>query len=121
MRLFALPQRHIAAHGSTGMTLYPVPRPASAGDVQVVVVELAAGGRIGRHPAASWQTLVVTSGEGQVCGEDVESAPIRSGQAVVWAPGEAHETTTQAGLVATIVESEVEPDIDAFAELTAGA
>ena len=114
MHVIALPDRVIADHGSTGMTLHPVPAPPSDSARHVVVLELGAGGRIGRHPAAGWQVLVVTSGSGEVSGSDGVRVPIHVGEAAVWAPGEEHETSTHQGLVATILESDEEPDLAGF-------
>jgi quercetin dioxygenase-like cupin family protein len=67
---------------------------------------LAAGGVLGRHPAASAQLFCVVSGEGEVSGADGVAVPIQAGQAALWEPGEPHETTTRTGLTAIVVEVE---------------
>lgn len=114
MRVIRLEDRVITHHGSTGMTLHPVPAPPAGAERHVVVLDLAPGGKVGRHPAVGWQVLVVTSGSGEVSGADGVRRSITAGEAAVWAPGEEHETTTEHGLVATILESEDEPDLDGF-------
>ena len=77
---------------------------ASSGDAALSVVRLAAGGRIGRHPAASAQILAVVSGSGVVSGAEGEERRVDAGTAAVWAEGEEHETRTVEGLVAVVLE-----------------
>jgi quercetin dioxygenase-like cupin family protein len=77
----------IEAFGSSGVQGASLVR---ADGVAVTVLELAAGGEIGRHPAPSEQLLVVLSGAGTVSGEDGAWQPIGPGQAARWARGEEH-------------------------------
>lgn len=77
-------------------------------DAHLVAVTLAPGGVIGRHPAQGRQLLVVISGEAQVAGYDGTVKTISEGQAAVWEPGEAHETRSPGGLVAMIVEGDLD-------------
>lgn len=73
--------------------------------LHVVVIRLEAGGVLGYHQAASNQLFVVIEGEGMVCGEDRDDRqPIQNGQAVFWESGEWHETTTEHGLTAMVLE-----------------
>lgn len=97
-----LPDRIIGAFGSTGFTLGHV------GDgVHAIVIRLDAGGRIGRHPAVRPQLLIPVSGRAAVAGGDATPpVGIGPGQAVVWDQGESHETTTDAGLIAVILEGD---------------
>jgi quercetin dioxygenase-like cupin family protein len=80
----------------------------SVGDIRfladdVVRIELPPGGRIGMHPAVGEQLFIVVAGEGDVrSGSD--TAHVVAGDAVRWSPGEEHETTTETGLVAIVVE-----------------
>jgi len=80
----------------------------SIGDIRfvsdgIVQIELPAGGRIGLHPSADEQLFIVVAGEGDVrSGSDV--AHVAAGDAVRWSAGEEHETTTQNGLVAIVIE-----------------
>jgi quercetin dioxygenase-like cupin family protein len=58
-----------------------------------------------RHPAASDQLFVVVQGEGWASGDDGAEQAIAAGTAVFWPAGEEHETRSQAGLTAIIVEA----------------
>ncbi len=70
-------------------------------------VHLQAGGVIGFHQAVVPQLLLVVSGAGEVCGEDKVIHKVKTGDAVFWIKGEYHETSTNGGLTAIIIESEV--------------
>jgi quercetin dioxygenase-like cupin family protein len=88
----------------TGITVAPLTSPLAAGaPVQAAVFRLAAGGRIARHPAAVPQLLAVVEGNGRVSGDGGEHE-LRAGEAVFWDAGEEHETTTDGGLTAVIIE-----------------
>ena len=63
-------------------------------------------GIIGYHQATMPQLLLVISGEGLVRGESEEYCKIEPGTAVFWKKGEWHETKTEAGLNAIVIESE---------------
>ena len=86
----------------------PLAEFGSVGDVQfvsdsVVRMELPPGGRIGMHPAVDEQLFILVAGEGDVrSGSEV--AHVVAGDAVRWSRGEEHETTTQTGLVAIVIE-----------------
>ena len=77
-----------------------------AGSAHVVVIEIAAGGVVGRHPAVGAQLFAVVSGAGWVSGADRERMPIASGEAVVWEPGEEHESGSEEGMTVLVVEAE---------------
>jgi quercetin dioxygenase-like cupin family protein len=79
------------------------------GPTSVTVADFTAGGRIGRHPAASWQVFAVISGSGWVTGADDLRVPLGPGEAAVWEPGEPHESGTDGGMVVCIVEASVDP------------
>jgi len=72
----------------------------------VVVIELAPGGVVARHPAAAEQLFAVVSGTGWVSGDDGDRIPIRAGEAVAWDPGEEHESGSDEGMTALVVEAE---------------
>ncbi len=80
------------------VTIAPLTAP---GRMQAAVFRLEPGGRIARHPAELPQVLAVLEGSARVNGE-----PLRAGQAVFWARGEEHETTTEGGATAVIIEGE---------------
>ena len=100
--------REIERHGSRGMTHFRVAR--LRGDAAVSRIALGPGGVIGRHPAAGRQLLLVVEGSGSVSGADGVAHRISAGEAAVWEPGEEHETQTDDGLVAIVLEGDdVEP------------
>lgn len=96
--------RAVRQYSSQGFTLSPILK--SKGGVQVAATHLAPGGRIGRHPAASGQLLLVIKGEGEASGDDGAFQTISEGQAVFWETGEEHETRTDVGLMALVIEGE---------------
>lgn len=69
-------------------------------------VHLDENGLIGYHPAVVPQLLLVVHGEGWVRGETDEYIKVHSGEAVFWDKGEWHETKTDTGLTAIVIESE---------------
>src|SRR5579884_947081 len=95
--------RHITRFGSDFVLsgLFQSP------DLHVGCMRLGAGGIIGLHPAESPQLLVVVQGEGWVRSEDRPRTAIGAGTAVFWSRGEMHETGTETGLVAIVIESEM--------------
>ena len=105
MRIFSLAEltgTPISDHGSRGAMLS---RLAEVVDpTQIVTIRIEAGGGVGRHTATSPQLFIVIQGQGEVSGEAGEFVEIRTGQAVHWNPGESHETRTNAGLTAIVVE-----------------
>jgi quercetin dioxygenase-like cupin family protein len=114
LRFAAEVGRSIQAFGSVEFRLAPLARLTSG--ARIACARLGAGGRIGRHPAASAQLLLVVEGEGRVRGETGDEVPIRAGEAAFWAKGEQHETSTTGGLTAILIEAEsLDPDVFAFA------
>jgi len=90
-----LPSRQLVEFESVGVVTFVAER--------VVRIDLPAGGRIGMHPAVGEQLFVVVAGEGEVRSGS-EAVHVSAGDAVRWAAGEEHETTTETGLVAIVVE-----------------
>ena len=70
----------------------------------VIVLHVAAGGEIGRHPAPVDQLLVVVSGRGRGQSGYGPWAELGAGQAVVWRTGEQHTTRADEDLTALVVE-----------------
>ncbi len=97
-------RRTITHFGSRGVALTPVTRIEGRG--QIVRFELEPGGAIGRHRGGTAQVLLVLAGSGWLSVEDAVRQPIAPGDRVVWAAGEEHETTTDEGLTALVVECE---------------
>jgi quercetin dioxygenase-like cupin family protein len=94
-------ERPVTAHGSVDATVRRL-----ATEAHVVVIEVKAGGIVGRHPAGVTQLFAVLQGSGWVSGDDGERDPIQAGEAVVWEPGEEHESGSDEGMTALVVEAE---------------
>lgn len=73
---------------------------------QISCMYLQQNGVIGYHEAVVNQLLFVVSGEGFVCDEQRQYIKIQAGDAVFWQQGEWHETKTNEGLTAIVIESE---------------
>ncbi|MCC9623768.1 hypothetical protein LPB41_18985 [Thalassospira sp. MA62] len=69
-------------------------------------MHLEQGGVIGYHQAVVSQLLLIMVGEGYVRGEKDEYFKVRAGDAVFWTKDEWHETKTDGGLTAIVIESE---------------
>ncbi|TYS89814.1 cupin [Rossellomorea aquimaris] len=63
-------------------------------------------GIIGYHQAVVPQLLLIVQGEGFVRGESGEFIKVHSGEAVFWEKDEWHETKTDTGLTAIVIECE---------------
>ncbi|SHG64455.1 cupin domain-containing protein [Ornithinibacillus halophilus] len=63
-------------------------------------------GIIGFHQAVVPQLLLIVNGEGFVRGNEEEYIKVQSGDAIFWEKGEWHETKTDTGLIAIVIESE---------------
>jgi mannose-6-phosphate isomerase-like protein (cupin superfamily) len=94
----------IRGFDSRGANAVPLTLPD--GDAHVVCIRLDAGGVLGRHPAAVDQVFAVVEGEGWVRGPDGEQVPVSPGTAVHWSAGEEHESGTETGMIAIVVEAE---------------
>jgi quercetin dioxygenase-like cupin family protein len=94
-------EREVTAPGSSSAR---VRRLAAGG--HVVVIEIAPGGVVGRHPAGAAQLFTVFRGAGWVSGNDGERASISAGEAVLWEAGEEHESGSDEGMTALVVEAE---------------
>lgn len=69
-------------------------------------MHLAANGIVGYHQAVVPQLLLVVNGEGTVRGGQDEYVAVASGDAVFWQQGEWHETKSEHGMTAIVIESE---------------
>ncbi len=79
----------------------------------IVCMHLEEKGVIGYHQAVADQLLFIVNGEGFVRGNADESVKVHRGDAVYWKKGEWHETKTDTGLTAIVIESEA-IDISSF-------
>jgi quercetin dioxygenase-like cupin family protein len=73
---------------------------------QVGVMHLGANGLVGYHQATTPQLFIVVAGEGWVRGGAGENWRIVPGQAAFWQKDEWHESGTETGMSALVVESE---------------
>ena len=76
----------------------------TSGPATMVVMSIAAGGVIGRHPAVGPQLLGVGAGAVNVVGGDGEPQRLGVGEFVLFSDGEEHETTALADSVLAIME-----------------
>lgn len=107
MKIFRFDQqvgRTIDRFDSVNATISRIMR--TPGPVQLGCIHLGGDGVVGYHPAVVPQLFLVVSGEGWVRGEDTERIPIRAGQAAFWTAGENHESGSEAGLMAIVIEGE---------------
>ena len=94
-------EREVTAPGSLSARVRRL-----AGEAHVVVIEVAPGGVVGRHPAAVAQLFALVRGSGWVSGGDGERQPINAGEAVLWEAGEEHESGSDEGMTVLVVEAE---------------
>lgn len=73
---------------------------------QISFIQIGAKGVIGYHQATIPQLFMVVAGQGWVRGQTEERYPISSGEAAFWEAGEWHETGTDSGLSAVVLEVE---------------
>ena len=93
--------KKVADFGSEGFTVSVLGRA-----VHSVLAQLAPDGRIGRHPADVDQVFVVVAGGATVSGADQERVQVGPGQVVIWRAGESHETRSDVGVLAIILEAD---------------
>jgi quercetin dioxygenase-like cupin family protein len=77
-----------------------------APEAHVVVMEIGPGGVVGRHPAVVAQLFVVVRGSGWVSGAEGGREPMAAGEAVLWDEGEEHESGSDVGMTALVIEAE---------------
>lgn len=107
MQLFRFDQlagRTIDRFDSVNATISRIMR--TPGSVQIGCIHLGESGVVGYHPAVCPQLFLVVNGEGWVCGEDQKRVRVGPGQAAFWTTGEGHESGSEAGMTAIIIEGE---------------
>lgn len=77
-----------------------------AGRGGVSVIRLGPGGVLGRHPAVVDQLFCIIEGRGWVSGPDGARLAVGTGQAAYWRTGEEHESGSDDGMTALVVEIE---------------
>jgi quercetin dioxygenase-like cupin family protein len=93
--------RPVTAPGSVNARVHRL-----APEAHSVVIEIAPGGVVGRHPGVVAQLFVVVRGSGWVSGGDREREPIAAGEAVLWEQGEEHESGSDEGMTALVLEAD---------------
>jgi quercetin dioxygenase-like cupin family protein len=96
--------RPISEHGSRGAVLCGLTTPEPHAGLRAACFHLEAGGLIGRHAATMPQLFCVVAGGGWVSGEDGTRVPIRTGEAAWWDRDEVHESGTDTGMTAIVLE-----------------
>ena len=105
MKIVAFETAHaITRFDSRGATIGGVAR--CAGGVRVSFIELDPGGVLGMHEAEGPQLFLVVEGSGRVRSGDDDPVPIAQSQGAFWEKGEPHETVTDSGLTAIVVEAD---------------
>lgn len=79
---------------------------ATDGSTRIGCMHLAENGIIGYHQAIVPQLLLIVSGEGLVRSKEEKYFKVQPGDAVFWEKGEWHETKSETGLIAIVIESE---------------
>lgn len=96
------PGKGITSHGSRAARISPVA--TLADKARVDCIHLEAGGVLGYHPAAANQLFLVIDGSGLVRAGESAFVPVSAGQAIFWTAGEWHETRSEHGLTALVLE-----------------
>ncbi|AEE47625.1 cupin domain-containing protein [Cellulomonas fimi] len=117
MRLFDVVRYPLTRFESSGVVLDALP--PTTGPTSVHVVQLTAGGTIGRHRAVRRQVLAVVSGDVEVQADDDARVVVPAGSFVVWEPGEMHQTWATTDAVLAVAETSGELELDqGFTERT---
>ncbi|RSK31943.1 cupin domain-containing protein [Bhargavaea beijingensis] len=104
MKRFRIDAGTQVTHNGSDFTIQPFVR--SEGRFQTALMTLGKNGIIRYHQADVPQLLIVLSGSGTVCNEAKRYLPVREGSAVFWEQGEWHETRTEKGMTALVIEGE---------------
>ena len=92
---------NISQFGSVGAAITHL---VDTSDMNVVCMYLTQNGLVGYHQATDNQLFLVVQGEGWVRGENQNPVAITSGQAAFWQAGEWHESGTEHGMMAIVIE-----------------
>jgi quercetin dioxygenase-like cupin family protein len=97
------------------VTIAPLTASMQSGSkFQAAVFRLGLNGGIRRHPASVPQIIAVLEGTGEISGSEGTFEKVAKGDAVFFSEGEEHETRTDEGMVALILEG---PDLTPFTDL----
>lgn len=109
MRQVSVRDKRVDAFGSAGVAAAALARLGRVDGAAVDVVTFQPGGRLGRHPTRLWQLFALVSGTGWASGLEVVQERLGPGDAVLWEPGEEHESGTDDGMIAIVVQTPVPP------------
>lgn len=107
MKMYSFSQqvgRPITAFGSRGVVISRIVKPGE--DVHIAAMNITAGGVVGYHQATTRQLFIVVQGAGWVRGAEAEHTPIGVGRAAYWQAGEWHESGSESGMVAIVIEGD---------------
>lgn len=109
MRRVVVEAKRIDAFGSAGVASAALARVGEVEGAGVDLLTFAPGGLLGRHPTRLWQLFSLVAGTGWASGSDGVREPLETGDAVLWEPGEEHESGTDGGMVAVVIQTPVPP------------
>ncbi len=92
----------VTAFGSRNVAISGILREPEI--AQIGCLHLGPDSLVGLHPAGMPQLLLVVQGAGEVRGDGPDFVPITAGQAAFWELGEAHETRSERGMTALVIE-----------------
>jgi quercetin dioxygenase-like cupin family protein len=109
MEWLVLEHGEVDEYGSQGVRMSEAVRMRDLEECAVHLAAIEPGGILGRHPNRLWQLFCVMSGSGWVAGPDGVRQDIVAGQAVLWSPGEEHESGSEEGMTVVITQATVRP------------
>lgn len=96
--------RRVTEYDSHGTRWHLLPSSDSA--ARIGLMHYSPGAILGMHPAGIDQLFVVVSGSGWVKTGEGEPETIAEFEAVLWKAGEAHESGSDVGMTAVIIQAE---------------
>ncbi|MGW6657239.1 cupin domain-containing protein [Rhodococcus sp. NPDC055024] len=107
MRFVTLPEGSLDAdeYGSRNITMMQLARSVDGGEFRSHFAWCRPNSLLGKHSAKLWQLFVVVDGSGWVAEADGRRVAMSSGDAVLWSPGEIHESGSDEGMLVVIVQS----------------
>jgi quercetin dioxygenase-like cupin family protein len=104
--------RSIDQFNSHDVGITPILRMKEKGDfLHIGCIHLQPDSVLGFHPAGCPQLFLVVSGSGWVRNDISGKVPVFKGQAVYWEEGEGHESGSETGMIAIVIEApEMHPE-----------
>ena len=90
------------AHYSSDFVMTKILQTSEATSVGVMYLE--ENGIVGYHQATTPQLLLIVGGTGSVSVDQEEYVQVGEGDAIFWQQGEWHETKTETGMTAVVIE-----------------